>query len=156
MRNPFRTLLYDLFAAPVLRVLQAIADWFGSAAGAVTKNSNQRHTRSQQMVPSEKEKMRDTRSHWEKMGIVAPVYQLAGQGLSDHEIALRLNLTENTVYGCIGYLIRLLKCRTRAELVLYASPKSNESWTLRKTPTMLISGVRRWRQRRLADALFIA
>jgi regulatory LuxR family protein len=94
----------------------------------------------------------DTRSHWEKMDVIAPIYRLAGEGLSDHAIALKLNLTENTVYGCIGYLLRRLKCRTRAELVLYASPKPHESWNLRTFPTMLISKVRRWRQRQLASS----
>ena len=153
MRNPFRTLLYDLFAAPVLRVAQAIVDWFGKAASAGMRIGSQTRTRIPQLVHSEK--MRDPRSHWEKLGIVVPVYKLAGQGLTDREIAVRLQLTENAVYGCIRHLLRVLKCRTRAELVLYASPKPNESWRLRNTPTQLISGVRRWRQRRLADALLM-
>jgi hypothetical protein len=153
MRNPFRTLLYDLFAAPALRVLQAIVDWVGKAASAGMRIGRQTRTRIPWHVRSER--MRDSRSHWEKLGIVVPVYQLAGEGLSDREIAVRLQVTENAVYGCIRHLLRILKCRTRAELVLYASPKPNQSWTLRNTPTELISGVRRWRQRRLADALLM-
>jgi len=84
--------------------------------------------------------------------VIAPIYRLAGEGLSDHAIALKLNLTENTVYGCIGYLLRRLKCRNRAELVLYASPKPYEVWNLRTAPTMLMSKVRRWRQKKRADS----
>jgi hypothetical protein len=34
MKNPMRTLLYDLFAAPVLRVLQRVLEWFGMATEA--------------------------------------------------------------------------------------------------------------------------
>ena len=153
MQNPIRTLLYELFVAPVLRVLQVVSDGFGNATDRDRKNT--RHIRVPRIVLADKEGTRDTRSHWEKMGIVVPVYRLAGQGLSDHEISVRLNLTENTVYECIGYLIRRLKCRTRAELVVYASPMPNEGWTVRNTPTMLISGLRRWRHRRLANALLI-
>lgn len=148
MQNPMRTLLYGLFLEPILHVLQTISDWFGK----VTSRLNSKHS-STRGVRTASTKPRDTRSHWEKMGIIAPVYRLVSQGANDHEIAVRLNLTENTVYGCTGYIMRRLKCRTRTELILYASPKPEETWTIRSAPTMLVSGVRRWRQRRLAQAL---
>ncbi len=152
MQNPVRTLLYGLFLAPVLRVLQALIDGVSWVASSVKSGLGGTST----LTPRTGDRpigTADTRSHWEKMGVVVPVYRLAGQGFSDHEIAVKLSLSENTVYGCIGYLVRRLKCRTRAELVLYASPKPHEIWSLRSSPTMLVSRLRRWRQRRLADSL---
>jgi hypothetical protein len=153
MQNPSKTLLYDLFAAPILRVLQKIVDWVSGAATAVSSDQSGSHKRNLAMKIRQPGAPLDTRSHWEKMGVVAPVYKLAGQGLSDRAIALSLNLSENTVYECIAYLVRRLKCQTRAELVLYASPSPKGTWNIRTTPRMLISGVRRWRQRKLADSL---
>lgn len=152
MQNPVRTLLYGLFVAPVLRVLQATIDGISGLASSVKSGLGGASRRTPGMG-NRSIRTADTRSHWEKMGVVVPVYRLAGQGLSDHDIAVKLSLSENTVYGCIGYLVRRLKCRTRAELVLYASPKPHETWSLRSSPTMLVSRVRRWRQRRLADSL---
>jgi DNA-binding NarL/FixJ family response regulator len=68
------------------------------------------------------------RCYWEKLGILGPIYGLVGQGVSDREIALRLNLTETAVQGCISWLIHFLECPGRAELVLYASPAQHETW----------------------------
>lgn len=153
MQNPIRTLLYGLFVAPVLRVLQSIFD--GISALAPSAKSRQGTSRRTPAKATRPIRANDSRSHWEKMGVAIPVYKLAGQGLSDHDIAVRLNLSENTVYGCIGYLVRRLKCRTRAELVLYASPKQQETWSLRSGPRMLVSRVRRWRQRKLAASLLL-
>ncbi len=150
MQNPMRTLLYGLFIEPILRVVRAISLWFVKANSAVRSNLKQSQVR---IAEKESQTTRDSRSHWEKMGIIAPVYRLLSEGLSDHEIAVRLNITENTVYGCTGYLLHRLKCHTRAELVRYASPKPEETWTLGSAPTMLVSGVRRWHQRRLANSL---
>ena len=132
--------------------LSAFTDWIGQAASSVKSNLLPSRRRTPGVDARDQQSPRDTRSHWEKMDVIAPIYRLAGEGLSDHAIALKLNLTENTVYGCIGYLLRRLKCRTRAELVLYASPKPYEVWNLRTAPTMLMSKVRRWRQRQRANS----
>jgi hypothetical protein len=153
MQNPIRTLLYGLLVEPIIRVLQAISDSFVRVTSLVTRNRRQSNTRAAGTKVSSNLTARDTRTHWEKMGIVVPVYRLIIMGANDHDIAMQLNLTENTVYGCTGYLMRRLKCRTRAELVLYASPKPDETWSLRSAPTMLVSGLRRWQQRRLANSL---
>ncbi len=155
MDNPIRTLLYGLFAAPVLRLLQGTLDRIGGLASALKSGfggtPKEKRTASGRPIAGRP----DRRSHWEKMGVAVPVYRLAALGLSDHDIAVKLSLSENTVYGCVGYLVRRLKCRTRAELVLYASPKAYEIWSLRNSPTMLVSRVRRWRQRKLVNALLL-
>jgi hypothetical protein len=153
MQNPIRTLLYGLFVEPVARFLQAMFDWFGKANSVVTSNPKRSSAGAVRSVPSYNPISRDARSHWEKMGILAPVYRLISLGVSDHQIAVQLNITENTVYGCTGYLMDRLKCRSRAELARYASPQREETWSLRSTPIMLVSAVRRWRQRRLARTL---
>jgi hypothetical protein len=152
MQNPLRTLLHGLFIAPILRVLQGIFDWAGKATAAVRPDRTRRQKRSLGIDARRSRTNRDTRSHWDKMGVAAPIYKLASEGLNDRAIALNLNLSENTVYECIAYLVRGLKCQSRAELVLYASPSPKGTWNM-PTPTMLISGVRRWRQRKLADSL---
>jgi hypothetical protein len=104
--------------------LSAFTDWIGQAASSVKSNLLPSRRRTPGVDARDQQSPRDTRSHWEKMDVIAPIYRLAGEGLSDHAIALKLNLTENTVYGCIGYLLRRLKCRTRAELVLYSDVES--------------------------------
>lgn len=71
------------------------------------------------------------RCHWEKLGVLGPIYGLVGKGLSDRAIANKLNLTEVTVHGCISWLLHSLKCDTREALVLYASPALKETWSLR-------------------------
>jgi FixJ family two-component response regulator len=70
------------------------------------------------------------RCHWEKLGVLGPIYELVGRGLSDHEIASKLNLTEVTVQGCTSWLMHFLKCDTWAELVQYASPVQHGTWGL--------------------------
>jgi len=61
---------------------------------------------------------------WEKAGILGPVYRLAGKGLSNREIATRLDITEIKVEGCVSWILRFLKFRDRLELVEYASSRT--------------------------------
>ena len=61
------------------------------------------------------------RVFWEKVGILGPVYRLAGQGLSDSEIAKKLDITELRVEGCVAWILHFLQARNRIELVRYAS-----------------------------------
>lgn len=61
------------------------------------------------------------RSFWEQAGVLGPIYRLLGQGVNDNDIALRLNVTEEKVQGCVAWLIHFLKLKNRQELVLYAS-----------------------------------
>lgn len=71
------------------------------------------------------------RCHWEKLGVLGPIYILAGEGLSDVAIADKLRLNEDVVRGCTSWLLRSLGCHTRAELVLYASSAQQGTWTVR-------------------------
>jgi DNA-binding NarL/FixJ family response regulator len=50
-----------------------------------------------------------------------PFYRLAGQGLSDADIANKLNLTEVKVQGCVAWILQFLKFTDRIELIRYAS-----------------------------------
>lgn len=61
------------------------------------------------------------RSFWEKTGVLGPIYRLLGEGLNDHDIAVRLKVTEEKVQGCIVWIIHFLRLKNRQELVLYAS-----------------------------------
>lgn len=61
------------------------------------------------------------RSFWEKSGVLGPVYRLMEKGLKDDDIAARLNLSVETVQGCINWLIHFLKLNNRRELELYAA-----------------------------------
>jgi len=61
------------------------------------------------------------RCHWEKLGVLGPIYELVNQDLTDREIANRLNIAEVTVHNCISWLVNFLNVQTRDELVLYAS-----------------------------------
>jgi DNA-binding NarL/FixJ family response regulator len=61
------------------------------------------------------------RVFWEKVGILGPVYRLAGQGLSDREIANRLNITEVNVQGCVAWILHFLQLTDRMELARYAA-----------------------------------
>lgn len=71
------------------------------------------------------------RCHWERLGVLGPIYQLLGGGLSDLEIASKLTLTEFTVRDCTSWLMQFLQCDSRAELVQYASPAQPGFWGLR-------------------------
>lgn len=63
------------------------------------------------------------RCHWERLGVLGPIYELVSQDLTDREIANRLKISELTVRNCIAWLVHFLTFQTRAELVLYASPR---------------------------------
>jgi DNA-binding NarL/FixJ family response regulator len=62
------------------------------------------------------------RVHWEKLGILGPVYRLVGQGFSDNEIAGKLNVSEDNVRRCVAWLLRFGSQDSRAELIRDASP----------------------------------
>lgn len=62
------------------------------------------------------------RVHWEKLGILGPVYALVGQGFSDNEIAGRLNVSEDNVRRCVAWLLRFGSHDSRAELIREAAP----------------------------------
>ena len=51
------------------------------------------------------------RVHWERTGILVPVFRLAGHGFSDGEIASSLNSSEVNVQGCVD-LIRHVSIHT--------------------------------------------
>lgn len=61
------------------------------------------------------------RVFWEKVGMFGPVYRLACQGLSDHDIAEKLNLTEVRVHDCFAWIMRFLGFTDRIELTRYAA-----------------------------------
>ena len=61
------------------------------------------------------------RSFWEQTGVLGPIYRLLGEGLNDNDIAVKLNLTEAKVHGCIAWIVHFLALKSRQELVRYAS-----------------------------------
>jgi len=61
------------------------------------------------------------RVFWEKAGILGPVFRLGSQGLSDREIAIRLNITEVKVHDCVAWILCFLQLTDRMELAQYAS-----------------------------------
>lgn len=58
------------------------------------------------------------RSFWEQTGVLGPIYRLLGKDLNNNDIAVRLNLTEEKVEGCIAWLLHFLRLKNRQELVL--------------------------------------
>jgi DNA-binding NarL/FixJ family response regulator len=58
---------------------------------------------------------------WEKIGILGPVYSRVGSGLSDHEIAYDLDITEVRVQECVAWMQHFLRCKDRNELAHEAS-----------------------------------
>ena len=64
------------------------------------------------------------RVFWERTGVLLPIYRLAGQGLSDVDIAIKLNLTEVKVQECVAWILHFLKLRDRIELMRYASVRA--------------------------------
>lgn len=67
--------------------------------------------------------------HWEKLGVLGPIYRLASYGLGNRAIADRLNISEEMVQGCIAWLMRFLKCQSRAELFVGVLDEPGK-WTL--------------------------
>ena len=61
------------------------------------------------------------RTYWEKLGILGPIYHLVGRGLSNQDIAAKLNITDVNVENCISWLLRFLHYNSRAQLVLRAA-----------------------------------
>ena len=61
------------------------------------------------------------RSFWEQTGVLGPIYRSLGEGLNDEDIAVKLDLTEVKVRGCIAWIIHFLELKSRQELVLHAS-----------------------------------
>jgi DNA-binding NarL/FixJ family response regulator len=62
------------------------------------------------------------RVFWEQTGVLLLIYRLAGQGLSDCEIANKLSITEVKVQSCMAWLLHFLKMSDRNQLIAYASP----------------------------------
>ena len=60
------------------------------------------------------------RVHWEKLGILGPVYRLVGQGFSNYQIACKLNVSEDNVRRCVVWLLRFGSHDSRAALILNA------------------------------------
>ena len=61
------------------------------------------------------------RAFWEKLGVLGPIYRLVGQGVSDADIANKLNLTEPNVQSCIAWTLHFLRLTDRNQLVRHAS-----------------------------------
>jgi hypothetical protein len=61
------------------------------------------------------------RVFWEKVGLLGPIYCLVGQGLSDRDIAEKLNLTEVRVQDCVAWILHFLGLTDRRDLVRYAA-----------------------------------
>ncbi len=60
-------------------------------------------------------------SFCEQTGVLGPIYRLLGDGLNNDDIALKLNLTEVKVQGCIAWIVHFMELKNRKELVQYAS-----------------------------------
>jgi DNA-binding NarL/FixJ family response regulator len=61
------------------------------------------------------------RAFWEKLGVLGPIYRLVGRGVSDADIANKLNLTEPNVQSYIAWTLHFLRLTDRNELVRHAS-----------------------------------
>lgn len=61
------------------------------------------------------------RVQWEQRGLLLPVYRLAATGLSDTEIAIRLNVIEPQIQECMSWLLNFLDLTNRNQLSAYAS-----------------------------------
>jgi len=61
------------------------------------------------------------RVQWEQRGLLLPVYRLAATGLSETEIAIRLNVIEPQIQECMRWLLDFLDLTNRNQLSAYAS-----------------------------------
>ena len=152
MKHPARTLLYDLFVLPPLRLLQAGVDGIDYAITASRKVFESHEKRSSENGFVRRDARNGTFAEQYRL-VARPIYELAGEGLSNRAIAARLNLSEITVHGCLAWLVRSLRCRDRRELVFYACRSRPESRSLHETAGGMITSVRRWRQRKRFDSL---
>ena len=66
------------------------------------------------------------RVFWEELGVLGPIYRLVGRGLSDAEIATKLNVTEPNVESCVRWMLHFLQFTERNQLVRYAAGLSDE------------------------------
>jgi len=66
------------------------------------------------------------RVFWERVGVLGPVYRLAGRGLSDRDIAKQLDLAEVNVQRCVAWILRFMQFTNRSELVQYASTATGQ------------------------------
>lgn len=60
-------------------------------------------------------------AYFESIGMLGPVYRMAGQGLTNRQIASKLNVTEIRVESCIAWTMRFLHLTERAQLVTDAA-----------------------------------
>ena len=60
-------------------------------------------------------------SFWEQTNVLGPIYRLVGEGFNDGDIAVKMNLTEVKVEGCIAWIVHFLELKNRQELVQCAS-----------------------------------
>jgi ATP/maltotriose-dependent transcriptional regulator MalT len=58
---------------------------------------------------------------WEQTEVLLPIYRLAASGISDAEIAEKLNITEASVQSCMAWLLHFLKLPTRNQLIQHAA-----------------------------------
>jgi hypothetical protein len=65
------------------------------------------------------------------VGVYCPIYRLAGEGLSDSDVAKRLNLTEPILHEGVRRVMDLLKFRDRNQLIEYYSNASPAQTLLR-------------------------
>jgi len=56
------------------------------------------------------------RVFWERIGVLGPICRLVGKGLSDGEIASKLNLTETKVRDCMSWMLQSFQFPDRTEL----------------------------------------
>jgi hypothetical protein len=72
------------------------------------------------------------RVYWERIGVLGPIYRLAGKGFNDLEIASKLNIEESKVQSCISWMLHSFKMPNRMELARDAfrteHPHNRQNW----------------------------
>lgn len=61
------------------------------------------------------------RCFWKQTGVLGRFTAALGEGMSDRDVAKKLNVTELNVQSCIAWIVHLLSLKSRQDLVLYAS-----------------------------------